>query len=191
MRLPNELFLEVALNLRSFEDLNSLARTSRFFRIMFHTHLYHRAIAADGIVLDGILSWVLSRYRLDSLMLFLDNGLPVNRTGQFSVDWREGLRRRVGLARRSRYKNTMLRFLSALDDQERSVPLARLPIQRGADMEAKDRQRADTVLFGAIRYINCPIAALLPAHGADPNAVNNRGKLHFTEQPVKKRTSLR
>jgi ankyrin repeat protein len=170
MTLPNELFLEVALNLRSFEDLNSLARTSRFFRTMFHTYLYHRAIAADGIVLDGILSWVLSRYRLDSLMLFLDNGLPVNHTGRFFDD------RREGLLRHSPYEDTMLRFTCALDDQERSVPLARYLIERGADMEAKEDQRANTVLYSAIRYRNCPIAALLLEHGADPNALNEHGK---------------
>jgi hypothetical protein len=59
----------VASHLKSFKDLNSLARTSRFFHMMFNPHLYRRAIAADRIVLDGIVGWVLSGHRLASLRL--------------------------------------------------------------------------------------------------------------------------
>jgi hypothetical protein len=54
MTLPNELFLEVASHLKSFKDLNSLVRTSRFFHGMFNIQLYRRAVAADRRVLDGI-----------------------------------------------------------------------------------------------------------------------------------------
>jgi ankyrin repeat protein len=166
MTLPNELFLEVASHLKSFKDLNSLVRTSGFFHGMFNIQLYRRAVAADDAVLNDIVGWVLSRYRLASLTLLLDNGLSVNRTGRFP---------------RYMYEGTMLCFLcSWLDDHERSVPLARLLIQRGADTNAKD-VHSSTVRHVALIYGNCEIAELLLAHGADPNAVGLWGytPLHF------------
>jgi ankyrin repeat protein len=154
--LPNELFLEVASHLKSFNDLNSLVRTSQFFHGMFNTDLYCRAIAANGIGLDVILGWVLSEYRMASLTLFLDHGLSVNYTGSISG-------------------RTMLRFLCGLDNEKRSVPLARLLIQRGADVDLKDATSSETVLFSAISHDVGEIAALLLEHGADPNTVNKTG----------------
>jgi ankyrin repeat protein len=159
--LPNELFFEVFSHLKGFKDLNSLVRTSHLFHGKFNTHLYERAISADRIVLDEkIVGWVLSEYRLSSLKLLLDNGLSVNHTGLFNFN--------------PCNKETMLGFLCRLDDQERSVPLARLLIQRGADTNAKDAS-SNTVLHRAIEHGNSEIAALLLAHGADRNAVNYWG----------------
>jgi ankyrin repeat protein len=160
MTLPNELFIEVASHLDSFKDLNSLARTSRFFHTMFNTHLYRRAVAADDIVLGYIVGWVLSRYRLASLTLLLDNGLSVDRTCQFSHYTDD---------------KTMLHFLCGLHDQERSVPMAQLLIQRGADIELKDICCSDTVLSEAIYHNKCEMVALLLANGADCKAVNRCG----------------
>jgi hypothetical protein len=151
--LPNELICEVASHLKSFKDLNALVRTSPVFHGMFNANLYRRSVAANRSVLGDIVGWALSGYRLTSLILLLDNGLSVNHTGRFLP--------------RCMYDETMLSFLCSLDDQERSVPLARLLIQRGADMEVKDGLYADTALFKAIRYDNYEIAALLLAHGAD------------------------
>jgi hypothetical protein len=76
LTLPTELFFDVASHLESFRDFNSLLRTSRFFHILFNTHLYHRAIAADDIIRDDIVAWMLSEYRVASLKL--DNGLSVH-----------------------------------------------------------------------------------------------------------------
>jgi ankyrin repeat protein len=170
MTLPNELFFEVASHFEGFKDLNSLVRTSRFFHGMFNTHLYRRAVAADDIILDDILGWVLSGDRLASLTLLLDHGLSVNHTGKFSGQWDE---------------EPMLRFLCK---PASSVPLARLLIQRGASMELKDvwPGRSETVIYRAIAYNNCEIAALLLAHGADLSAVNNWGKtpLHLASDCV-------
>jgi ankyrin repeat protein len=161
MTLPNELFIEVASHLDSFKDLNSLARTSRFFHTMFNTQLYRRAVAADAIVLGDIVGWVLSRYRLASLTLLLDNGLSVDRTCQFAL---------------YRDEKTMLYFLCGLHDQERSVPMAQLLIQRGADIELKDIPYSETVLSQAIMHNKCEMVALLLANGADCKAVNKFGR---------------
>jgi ankyrin repeat protein len=166
--LPNELLSEVASHLKDLKDLNSLVRTSRFFHGMFNTDLYRRAVAAEAIVLDDIVGWVLSRYRLASLTLLLDNGLSINHTGRFNDPYSEEM---------------MLHFLSRFNAQEGAVPLARLLIQRGADTNAKD-VHSSTVLHGALIYGNCEIAELLLAHGADPNAVGLWGytPLHFASR---------
>jgi ankyrin repeat protein len=156
MTLPNELFLDVASHLQSFEDLNSLVRTSRFFHGMFNTNLYRRAVAADhAVVLNKIVGWVLSRYRLASLTLLLDNGLSANYTAHFYL---------------TPWKGTMLHFLCQRPDQKCSVPLARLLIQRGADT------KATRALYTAINRGNYPIVALLLENGADPNAADNCGE---------------
>jgi hypothetical protein len=152
--LPNELLIEVSSHLKSFKDLNSLVRTSRFFHGMFNTQLYRCAVAADHSVLHDIVGWVLYRYRLTSLTLLLDNGLSVNHTGRSTEHVCE---------------ETMLFPVCMLDDRERSVPLARMLIQRGVDMKVKDGRYSGTVLHRAIRYDNYEIATLLLAHGADPN----------------------
>jgi ankyrin repeat protein len=161
LKLPNELLLEVALHLERFQDLNSLLRTSKLFHTVFHTLLYRRAITAKDIVRDQIVWRVLSRCRVASLRHLLDNGLSAN--NQFS-DGRN-----------------LLRTLCQLDDKERSVPLVRLLLKRGADIESKDtRTGSSTVLHVAARNDNCEIATLLLAHGADVNAteVHKRTPLH-------------
>jgi ankyrin repeat protein len=160
LSIPNEILFEVASHFQSFKDINSLARTSHLFHDLFNRHLYRRAFAADRGVLDGIVGWVLKGYRLSSLTLLLENGLSVDHTGEFDF---------------SAKKETMLSFLCGPRVQEcEVVPLARLLIQRGANMEVKD-WRSQTVLFRAIYHSYYEIAALLLAHGADPNAVNERG----------------
>jgi ankyrin repeat protein len=175
---PNELFLEVASHLESFADLNSLARTSRFFHTMFNTRLYRRAIAADGIVLDDIVTWVLVEYRLASLTLLLDNGLSVNHTRKFDNG---GYRCEENMYGGYRCEKNMLFFLCTLDDQERSVPLARLLIQRGAHIDATDNEYSRTVLHKAVLHGNYPIVALLLTHGVDVNVADDDGlrALHF------------
>jgi ankyrin repeat protein len=178
MTLPNELFLEMAPHLKSFQDLNSLVGTSRFFHGIFNTHLYRRVFAADRKVLDGIVSWVLSEYRLASLTLLLDHGLSVNHTGSW-FQCNPNMQGRF-------YQDTMLCFLCKLDPQERSVPLARLLIQRGANIRAKGGIYSDTALYRAIFHGNCPIVALLLEHGADANAAEAHGvlPLHFASDGV-------
>jgi ankyrin repeat protein len=159
--LPNELFLEVASHIPSIKDLNSLVRTSCFFHGMFNTHLYGRAVAADGAVLNKIVGRVLSRYQLSSLMLLLDHGLSVNHTGKFDGSGDE---------------QTLLFFLCGLEDNKErsveSVPMARLLIERGTNTKDKGGPRGDTVLHKAIQYGNYGIAALLLKNGADCKAVN-------------------
>jgi hypothetical protein len=78
LTLPNELISEVASRLESFEDLDSLVRTSRFFHTLLNTHLYRRAVAADDPIREDIVRWVLPQYRLASLTLLLDNGLSAH-----------------------------------------------------------------------------------------------------------------
>jgi ankyrin repeat protein len=152
----------VASHLESFKDLNALVRTSRFFHAMFNPHLYRLAVAANDAVLNKTVVWVLSRYRLASLTLLLDHGLSVNYSGWFGGGLRKG---------------TMLGYLCRLVDQERSAQLARLLIERGADIEddANDPSTSETVLYKAIWHHNFPIAALLLAHGADCNAICKSG----------------
>jgi ankyrin repeat protein len=154
--LPNELLLEVAAHLKRFQDLNSLLRTSRFFQTLFHTLLYRRAITANDIVRNDILWSVLSEYRVASIMHLLDNGLSINHE--------------------PKYGKYLLHWLCCLgDNAERSVPLARLMLERGADIEAKDAMHSHTALQTAVYNNNRGIAALLLAHGADVTAVNEYG----------------
>jgi hypothetical protein len=91
------------------------------------------AVAATGIVLDYLVGRVLSEYRLASLTLLLDNGLFVNHnyTGKFYD---------------ALIEEPMLCYLCLLHDQERSIPLAQLLVQRGADTKAKSGRGLDTVL---------------------------------------------
>jgi ankyrin repeat protein len=144
----------VGPHLGSFRDLNSLIRTSRIFRTLFHTLLYRRAITANDTVRDEIILWVLSEYQDASLQYLLDNGLSVNHK---LSDWED-----------------LLRTLCSVNDKERSVPLARLLLERGADVRAKDVY-SETVLHEAARHNSCGIATLLLAHGADINAVDMYG----------------
>jgi hypothetical protein len=167
LKLPNELFIEVASHLESFQDFNSLVRTSRLVHEMFNSHLYRRVVAADAIVLDDVVNWVLSEYRLTSLTLLLDNGLSVDYTGRFTGD---------------RYEESMLCFLCGLHDQERSATLARVLIQRGADTtKVKSGRDSDTVLKRALLQDNFPILALFLGHGTDVNTaeIDGRPPLHF------------
>jgi hypothetical protein len=160
MTLPNELFLDVASHVKSFKDLNSLVRTSRVFHGLFNTQLYRRAVAASYHIRVRIVRRVLSEYRLAALTLLLDNGLSVNHTAQYYSYFYP-----------DEPNVTMLRFVCERLDQERSVPLVRLLLQRGADTNADDGRQSYTVLFRAVKYGYSELAALLLAHGADPNAV--------------------
>jgi hypothetical protein len=108
MALPNEL-----------SDLNFLLRTTGFFHTLFNTRLYRRAVAASDPVREDIVQWVLSEYRLASLTLLLDNGLSVDQ----KLD--------------TLYPKTLLRRICGLSDQKRTVSLARLLIERGADVEER------------------------------------------------------
>jgi ankyrin repeat protein len=69
----------------------------------------------------------------------------------------------------------MLCFLCTICDDERSVPLARLLIERGADFEAKNPLHFETILHLAARNGVCGIAELLLVHGAAANAANDMG----------------
>jgi ankyrin repeat protein len=180
LTLPNELLREVASHLTSFKDLNSLIRTFRFFHEMFNPYLYRRAATADDAVREDIVGWVLSKYRLASLTLLLDNGLPVDYTGQFDGH--------LDQSKRGYFEHiqpeTMLHFVCRLYDKDplvESVPLARLLLQRGADIKAEDGEYSQPVLYKAIRYHQLEIVELLFAHGADPNAAEFDGEppLHF------------
>jgi ankyrin repeat protein len=153
MALPNELFLDVVSHLQGFKDLNSLVRTSPFFHGMFNIQLYRRAVDANDAVLDDIIGWVLRRCPLASLALLLDSGLSVNRTGNYGS-----------------YEQTMLRFLCEVPDPRRTVPLAALLIQRGADLKVLDILHSETVLYSAIERNRSELVVLLLAHGADPNS---------------------
>jgi ankyrin repeat protein len=136
---------------------------------MFNPRLYGQAIAASPAVSDGIVCRVLSEHKLASLKLLLDHGLPVDHIGNFFPGGHT-LRRDFAL-------RTMLGFLcehSQSDDQERSVPLARLLIQRGPDIKAKT-SHSNTSLHSAIVNNNFPLLALLLAHGADANVVGFYG----------------
>jgi ankyrin repeat protein len=170
LKFPNELLLEVASHLERFRDLNALLRTSRFFRMLFHTLLYRRAITANDTVRDGIVSWVLSEYRVASLTHLLDNGLSANHK------FEEG--------------EYLLHTVCRLRDNERSVPLARLLIERGADIEAKDATNSSTVLHAAVLDGNREIVALLLAHGADVDAPGPNGDASLLSVLRNRRTDL-
>jgi hypothetical protein len=148
LTLPNELLLEMPRYLEGFRDINSLFRTSRLFYTLFHTLIYRRAIVRDDIIL-----WVLSNYRIATLMHLLDNGLsPIH---EF---WMGG---------------NLLGRLCELPDEERSVPLVRLLLERCADMGATDATNLFTrLLHTAVMRGRCGIVALLLAHGADVNGAS-------------------
>jgi ankyrin repeat protein len=156
LRLPNEILREVASQIDNLGDLNSLARTSHFFYTFLNTDLYQRAVAADDDVLDGIMQSVLADipYPVEALTRLLDYGLPLD----LKIDNSEG----------------MLRYLSSLWDEERALQLARLLIERGADIEAPDSS-SYTVLHIAAHCLNVSFASLLLSHGANVNAETTRG----------------
>jgi ankyrin repeat protein len=171
--LPNELLYEVASNLDSFEDLHSLVRTSRFFHRMFNTQLYRRAVAADYAVRHDIVRSVLHGYRLAALTLLLDHGLSVDHTGRFVYN--------------SHLEETMLCFLCRLYNQERSVPLARLLIERGADVNAKAPDGLGTVLHIAVCFNNVRITSSVfgrhaTAYGNDPDKKGQLPRLRFVHR---------
>jgi ankyrin repeat protein len=157
LTLPNELLLEVAAHLERFRDLNSLLRSSRFFHILLHTLLYRRAMAPNNMIRDYIIYWVLVKHPVASLMHLLDNGLSAN----YMFERDDG--------------DDLLHTLCRVRDNGRSVSLARLLLERGADIEAKDATYSKTVLQAAVRSNNSEIVALLLAHGADVNAVDTNG----------------
>jgi ankyrin repeat protein len=155
LTLPNELLLEVAAYLKRFRDLNALLRTSRFFHTLFRTLLYRRAITANDTVRDDIVSWVLSNYRVASLTRLLDHGLSANH--KFTN------------------RRDLLRTVCRRNKKACSVLLARLLLEQGADIEAKDARTSITVLHTAVRRGNLGIVALLLAHGADVNVADKNG----------------
>jgi ankyrin repeat protein len=162
LTLPNELIFEVGSHLKSFKDLNGLACTSRFFHTMFNSILYRRAVGADPNVLDDIVGEVLFYYELDSLVLLLDNGLSVHyKLHLNSEDMLQGL---------CGYNASQ---------EERAVEMARLLIERGADIRAT-AEDGHTVLHSAARgyYL---ISKLLLKHGAEVDATDMDGStpLHY------------
>jgi hypothetical protein len=164
LKLPGELLFEVASNLESFEDLNSLVRTSHFFHILLNSRLYRRAIAADDTVRGGIVQWALQRYPIASLTLLLDNGLSVHQ--------------KLG-----RDSDSLLRWIcwvDNIDNRELAVPLAQLLIERGADVNAQDSDSSTVLHVAAFSGIFSGIVALLLANGADATATNEnrRTPLH-------------
>jgi ankyrin repeat protein len=166
LTLPNELFFEVASHLESFQDLNSLVRTSSVFHMLFNTHLYRRAVAADDAVRQDIVSWVLSECQVNSLKLLLDTGLSVHQ----ELGWNS--------------EQLLLWFSRNCFHEELSVPLAQLLIERGADITEQCPVDSSTPLHGAIINGNYDLAALLLAAGADVDAAtttkwHRRTPLHF------------
>jgi ankyrin repeat protein len=168
LTLPNELLSEVASNLESFEDFNSLVRTSRFFHTLFNTHLYRRAVAAEDAVREDIVQWALSHYPIASLTLLLDNGLSVHQ--KLGEDSEELLR--------------WICCVGNIEDRELSVTLARLLIERGANVTGQNSIDSSTVLHAAAFPGNHGLVALLLANGADVAATNDIGRtpLHFAVQ---------
>jgi cytochrome c len=151
LTLPNELLIEVAPHLKSFKDLNSLVRTSRLFHCLFNSLLYRRAVTANVTVREDIVRRVLHLYRAASLALLLDNGLSIHQEVR-----RDG--------------QGMLHEVCYLDLEEPSIPLARLLLERGADVHAKKSTLHFAPLHVAASQSKCEIAKLLLAHGADVNA---------------------
>jgi ankyrin repeat protein len=165
LTLPNELLVEVVSNLESFQDLSSLVRTSRVFHNLFNTHLYRRAVAADDPVREEIVVWVLKKYRLASLTLLLYNGLSVHQ--KLKLGW---------------YSKKLLQWACGYClDEKLSIPLARLLVERGADVREKDPGDSSTALHVAALNGNYGIAAFLLENGADVDAATTGGcrALHF------------
>jgi hypothetical protein len=161
MTLPNELLFGVASHLDHFRDLNSLLRTSRFFYTLFNTQLYCRAVDADDTVREEIVNCVLLEQPIASVTPLLNNGLSVHQKL---------------CSRSNSHSEDLLRWICMSYDQERSVELAQLLIERGADIEAKDADASfHTVLYLAIHLENNRLVALLLAHGADATLANQQG----------------
>jgi hypothetical protein len=160
LSFPNELLFEVASNLESFEDLNCLALTSRFLHALFNPLLYRRAVEAKRAVREDIVGWVLCQPRLASLTHLLDNGLSVHQKLRPTRD-------------------DMLRCLCFHFQADDAVPLARLLIERGADIEAKTKNGQTVIHIAA--FNDYGISALLLEHGADANATDVYGStpLHY------------
>jgi ankyrin repeat protein len=167
MTLPNELLFEVASHVEHFRDLNSLLRTSTFFYDLANPILYRRAVAAKDIVREEILEQVISQHQIASLELLLDNGLCVDQRLPSS---------------RSGDSEDLLGLVCDLCSPERSLPLARLLIDRGADIKAEHPRYFHTALHVAVAERQCDIAKLLLARGADPDAADIDGltPLHYT-----------
>jgi ankyrin repeat protein len=166
LAFPNEILFEVASYLDTFEDLHCLALTSRFFYTVFNGLLYRRVFDADPTVREDIVAWVLCNHKLAALTFLLDNGLSVDQKIHIEFETFSPSQGCVGL--------DMLRCLCChLRRKKRSARLVRLLIERGADIEAKDKD-GQTVLHVAARG-DYAITALLLEHGADVNATDVHG----------------
>jgi ankyrin repeat protein len=164
LAFPNGILFEVASYLDTFEDLHCLALTSRFFYTVFNGLLYRRVFDADPTVREDIVAWVLCNHKLAALTSLLDNGLSVD----------QKLHIETFLPSQGCVGFDMLRCLCChLSDEEGSARLVRLLIERGADIEAKDKD-GQTVLHVAARG-DYPITALLLEHGADVNVTDVHG----------------
>jgi ankyrin repeat protein len=156
LRLPNEILQEIETHIERFQDLNALSRTSHFFHALLDTRLYDRILDADQDILDATINAVLANHRIDALRSLLDHGLPVQiEIGDY-------------------YFDSMLHLLSWPPNEVRQIPLARLLIERGADLEARDVEGC-TPLHKAAEENNVGVARILLVHGANANAVNNDG----------------
>jgi ankyrin repeat protein len=111
-----------------------------------------------------IVVWVLSEYRVASLTLLLDNGLSVHQKLSHHL---AGVR-------------DLLLQVCYSSDHKRSLPLARLLLERGADIAIKD-DCSETKLHAAACRGNSSIAALLLEHGANVNVTDEHGRtpLHW------------
>jgi hypothetical protein len=159
LTLPKELIVEVASHLESFEDLNSLVRTTSLFHTLLNPYLYRRFAAAKPRVRDWIVESVLSERQVDSLALLLDHGLSVHHTLAFEDT-----------------EYDLLRWICEFnDDRGRSVPLARLLVERGANVDAKNPDDSHTALHATALDGKFELAEFLLAHGADPITPDENG----------------
>jgi ankyrin repeat protein len=157
----------VALHLTIVKDLGSFCRTSRRFYNLFNTELYRLALSAPPDIPDEIVAAVIKQHcNFASLLHLLNNGLPADYKLDDAVE--------------------VLRLLVACDWQEvDALRLARLLIDRGADIEAKDK-RGLTALHIAVHQGNRPFATFLLSSDADLNAADN-GKStlpHYTLRSI-------
>jgi hypothetical protein len=155
LALPIELLHDIASHLTSFEDLSCLVRTTRLFHHLFTSHLYHRFTTTTDDVRDVILERVILNGRLTSLTSLLDNGLPV----EYSLRMPSFIF----------YSGGSLLNSVCTRNEEQAIPMARLLIQRGADIDAKGGPGRFTALQMAVDGRHYGTAEFLLKLGADVN----------------------